>query len=401
MGDEDAHEMSSAELPRAMLRLLNGPLRGCEFPLLTGVSLFVVGPSDPLLDRGWQTEMPTNAVFIPMDDPGDNFEVLIDVEDHPGIHIRVLHDHDCSVFAVGPEQVVNVGNMRVAIRPWLDAWSEVALQAERSGHTGKDLRGGAGAFKRGMVLASVISVTVVLATIVYQRLETAPRRQAKDVANALRIDEARYQVLGSRKGDVYIVARQSDDAARMRRAVSKTPYAASVRVVGEDDERKRIVAWLDGADFGIALFQLHFDDACHPALWVSRERSDISLRNIRRVNDGLKARFPYVEEVRVIGFSDVDVLQQAEEGMSRQALPYSMTRSADGVTFHVVATLDDIQLQRMQQFTGEFARRWGTRYVRFSVDLADDPLKNRSYRYGGGGYVKNGPAHWNFVRNLH
>nr|WP_321775934.1 PrgH/EprH family type III secretion apparatus protein [Salmonella enterica] len=63
-----------------IVRLLNSSLNGCEFPLLTGRTLFVVGQSDALTASGQLPDIPADSFFIPLDHGGVNFEIQVDTD---------------------------------------------------------------------------------------------------------------------------------------------------------------------------------------------------------------------------------------------------------------------------------------------------------------------------------
>ena len=70
-------ELSAPPLQPCVLRILNGPLQGCEFPLGEPRTLFIVAPLDLLGREAHSISVPEDAIFIPLDTGGCNFEVLL------------------------------------------------------------------------------------------------------------------------------------------------------------------------------------------------------------------------------------------------------------------------------------------------------------------------------------
>lgn len=53
--------------------------------------------------------------------------------------------------------------------------------------------------------------------------------------------------------------------------------------------------------------------------------------------------------------------QVAEQGLQRLALRFTRHTHADGVTFTVEGTLEDAELQALNDFVAQFGRQWGER----------------------------------------
>ncbi|WP_434571430.1 PrgH/EprH family type III secretion apparatus protein [Pseudomonas sp. Z3-6] len=79
-------------LQPCVLRILNGPLQGCEFPLGEGTTLFVVGAVAMWGDGAGAASVPADAIFIPLEEGGCNFEVLADHATPDGVPVRLLGD---------------------------------------------------------------------------------------------------------------------------------------------------------------------------------------------------------------------------------------------------------------------------------------------------------------------
>ena len=67
---------TTTETP-VILRLLGGMLRGAEFALECGVTLLVLSPPEMLLREDGQASFPDNAIFIPVEKDGGNFEIEV------------------------------------------------------------------------------------------------------------------------------------------------------------------------------------------------------------------------------------------------------------------------------------------------------------------------------------
>ncbi|HEY4074383.1 MAG TPA: PrgH/EprH family type III secretion apparatus protein, partial [Herbaspirillum sp.] len=115
-------------VPAAVLRLLNGALRGGEFALDAGITLFVVSSPDAFHHDAGQPDFPDNAIFIPCDEGGANFEVEVRPEEDGALSI---HLRDLSDFSEQQPYVANsvrrIGGLDFALCRQGDAWSEEVL----------------------------------------------------------------------------------------------------------------------------------------------------------------------------------------------------------------------------------------------------------------------------------
>jgi hypothetical protein len=115
--------------PAAVLRLLSGALRGGEFVLETGTTLIVASPPDALRHGAGQTAFPDNAIFVPVDDDGGNFEVDVSVSEEgmASIALRDLNDDAGGAdneAPYAPNTVRRIAGLDIALRWQEDTWSD-------------------------------------------------------------------------------------------------------------------------------------------------------------------------------------------------------------------------------------------------------------------------------------
>jgi hypothetical protein len=94
--------------------------------------------------------------------------------------------------------------------------------------------------------------------------------------------------------------------------------------------------------------------------------------------------------------SDTVVAQQAAAGLDLLGVRYRKTAHETSATLSISGALADGELQKIRTFVEAFYRQWGRNYIHFSVEMADDWRKGKSFEYGGNGYVKATPSHWDF-----
>ena len=385
---------------RAVLRLLTGPMRGCEFALPGGVTLFVVGPSDPAFDRGWQTEMPPNAIYVPMDgDGGDNFEVLVDDAGRDGLFLRVLGEGAGMEVAIDATQVARVGDVHVGVKRADDTWSDEVLRSLCNDARADDTaRPAARQRRRWLRAIGAIALIMLVTGGAYLYWQSAPQRQAQGVSDYLETLGGRAVVLPGNDSQMYVIAPNRAERNALTRALGQAVIQRErLEVVALDEENARITQWIDASRTNVPYFKLSLDDPTAPELWINRQKFRLSESETAKFRQALLEKIPYARRVTLTLHDETDASGEAEDALKRQMVPFLRTDTPDGVTFHISTELDDVQLRRLYGFMQTFERRWGTHLVRFNVDLRDDWSAQQSYAYGTAAYVKEGPRQWRFI----
>jgi hypothetical protein len=116
--DKDA-VLSSSSRKKLTIRLLNGPLSGCEFELTKESTLFIVAP-EKILEQG--THILANAFIIPLEEGGVNFQVINDGSLDNGIKIREQRPEGQTTTTVKFHTTINIGLLKVVIKTANEAW---------------------------------------------------------------------------------------------------------------------------------------------------------------------------------------------------------------------------------------------------------------------------------------
>jgi type III secretion system PrgH/EprH family protein len=412
--------------PTAVLRLLNGALRGGEFVLEAGTTLFVVSVPDALHREVGQPEFPENAIFVPVDEGGGNFEVEVghDQDGMLQIDIRDLRaPEEASAYVANT--VRRIDGLAIALRSPQHAWStEVLIYTGQTAAlpapleaaaplSGQNARG-KGPRRRGRAAGlALLSMTLAAAVAVMwwsqnttqvgmglkeaaQKLQTEQRAQSDELSTLLAGAVGRYRVLPGRDGLVYIFTSDERDAAWARQAIARSSYAARSRIVLKSAEHARIAQMLGGVERSLAYHILRLDNPARPELWLSQERAPLDASARKALAQRMTVLLPYAEAVGVEFLADETVARQAAAGLDQLGVPYRKIVNDGSVTLSVNGQLADGELQKIRTFVEAFYRQWGTRYIYFSVEMEDDLRKGKSFEYGGGGYVKSGASHWDF-----
>lgn len=415
--------------PLVVLRLLNGAMRGGEFALGAGVTLFVASPASALAGGAGQSDFPDNALYIPVEQDAVNFEVDVSAEPDQPLAVTVRETGagtealPYSWCAVQP-----VGGLEIAIRPAGESWPEHILRhtggtaaaeefsASRDGDEtqGPPIAAARPWYRHLPEYASTgigVAATVVLilgAAWWWQHKAlpadaataaatlAAPSQQQLRLAKLLAGATGQYRVLPGRDGLMYVFAKDIRDAGWARQALTRSGDDRDSRVLQTSMETARVSALLGRTEGPLAYHLLRLDDPLHPVLLLSSDRAPLDEAASSALEQRLKALLPYAATATVQKVADSTVARQAEAGLLRLGVHFDKTWHDDSMTFTMQGTAGDGQLQKIRSFVEQFYRQWGTRYVYFSVEMADDLRKGKSFGYGGSDYLKVAPSHWDF-----
>lgn len=382
---------------KIVIRLLNSPLRGCEFLLSPGRTLFVVGDHSGLITtNGQRPELPGDTLFIPLEQGGINFEVTFDKVKPENIILRELAERESQAHEhmVTFNQVIRIGELVLALRPEHLPWSSDIIEYPKA----KALQNVKSATHYASALLALVAVSVLL--VGGFLLWSNPQQQASELNMLLGNDHQRFQVLPGHNKIFYIVAANERDATWAQQVLARGDYNDPAKVINPLQENERITQWLVDNYPSLAFYRLQLADPLQPQLWISRQRSPFSESELQTLRVKLMAVLPYANRINIVSMDDDTAVRQAESELKRQALPFSRSDRADGITFVIQGALDDAELLRAQRLTDDYYRQWGGRYVQFAIELKDDWLKDHSFQYGEQGYVKMSSGHWYFPKPL-
>lgn len=380
-------------LQSCVLRILNGPLQGCEFLLGEGTTLFVVGAMDLLGGDAASASIPAQTLFVPLEDGGCNFEVLVDQATADGLPLRLLGD-SVEIRHCAFQARVQIGSLQIALRPEHQPWAPDCLGQ------GSDTPSEAVTFVSGrapwMRWGAVALALVVLAAMLGLWSMPQPKPET-DIRALITGASAQVQVLAGRDHAVYVFVDSERDAGWSRQVLTRH-NALSGKVLMRDHERRRLEQVLVDHDPQLAWHFLDMRDPSTPRLLLSEQRTMVTPDKQARLLDTLLAAAPYADDVVMQTQDDKLLAELAQGGLQRLALPFSRIEHEDSVTFAVEGNLQDAELAAASQYVDDFYRQWGDRYVHFTVALKDDALKGKSFQTGPQGYVKTSASSWLFSK---
>lgn len=390
--------MQDSPAQRWVLRIFNGPLQGCEFQLTERRTLFVVGSQGRFCDQEHPLSVPADAIYVPLERDGLNFEIHIKDNVDNGVFLRVLAEDAADERVCKAQCLESVGGLRFALRADDETWDESVLnsaaQPQPQPVPGSILS--PAAFPRwGMGLAGV----VVFALIAGAWYLTRPN-PVDDIQALIAGAGADYVVLRGSDHRVYVFAASERDANWGRQVLARNPVGSSTRLMTPNNESQRLEWLLLDAEPALAYHRIDLSDPAVPRLLVSNQRNLLTPALHQRLTQTLLKAAPYARDVVIEGRDDWMLARQAEQGLERLAVPYHRQVGPDGVTFSLEGSLQDTEIEAVRAYVSGFYQQWGDRYVHFAIELKDDWLKGKSFQYGPNGYVKMAPSSWYFPKPI-
>ncbi|QRX82152.1 PrgH/EprH family type III secretion apparatus protein [Glaciimonas sp. PAMC28666] len=377
----------------AVLRFMNGPLLGCEYGLEPGKTLFVVGSVGDLIVGEVIPEFPENTVVVPMPQGGINFEVIIDSGAADGFLLRVLTDAPedrCHLF----QDSCTAGDTRFLVRRRDDDWRVSLIESQAPLAIKVDKKVSSLAFIYWLSGLAALFSLVFASTAIWKssKGDVLSTRVSAAIAGSI----GKYQILRGHDDVEYVFAGSERDMAWGRQALIRADLYSRVTVSTLRREESRIVDLLRVTYPTLAFHRLRMEELTQPILMLSQNRTILTNEARGVLIEQIKRWMPYAETVVLDNWDDTTLEQQAGSGLDRLGISYSRARDNSRITFVAQGELTDVDLLNLQKYTKAFYRDFGSEYVHFTVELKDELLKNKSFKYGRNGYVKVTPKHWFF-----
>lgn len=384
-------DLSAHSLKPFVLRILNGPLHGCEFPLGEPTTLFVVGAVGLLGDAGLTASVPDDAIFIPLHEGGCNFELLADQATPDGLPLRLL-DESVEVRFCTFQTRMQVGGLQIALRPEDQSWvPELLLPVA-------DVKpAGTGALWRHAHSIRWLAGALVLAALaIVAVIGSMPEPAGEsDVRALIAGASAEVTVLRGHDDSIYVFVSSERDAGWTRQVLMRQG-SMNGKVLVVDQERRRLEKLLIDHEPQLAWHALDLKNPSVPRLLLSAQRNLLTPQKQKNLLDALLATAPYARDILIQIQDDTLLANLAQDGLQRHALAFERLEHADSVTFAIESNLQDSELAVARRYIDEFYQQWGDRYVHFTVELRDDVLKDKSFQTGPQGYIKTTASSWHF-----
>lgn len=374
------------------IRLLSGPLNGCEYEILNGRVLVIVGNDVSLGRSDSFSELPENTIVIPYGELTGSFEVIITTDPDLVVTIRELTAQEPEDRTLTLNQQIEVLGLKFAVKVKNEVW-----QYSIPGIVENNITSTRQHFFRSTLFKYVtLFFLFAIIFIAFYIVSASNDPQLRHIDKILVNKNRNYEILYGRDHVIYINTNSLDEAVWVKQALEKNQPGKPVRVINPDDESIRIFSWLADNFPDLQYFKLQLLDASNPRLTVSKQRNAITQQLIDNLIKGLLQTMPYASNISIAVLDDNVLESQAIETLSAIGLSYEKYKTANNVYFNIIGTLSDSELNKINNYVDEYYKQWGKQYVRFNVNLKNQDTNNSSFSYGDNRFEKSQGSKWTF-----
>ncbi|RNI64494.1 PrgH/EprH family type III secretion apparatus protein [Escherichia coli] len=374
------------------IRLLSGPLNGCEYEILNGRVLVIVGNDVSLGRSDSFSELPENTIVIPYGELTGSFEVIITTDPDLVVTIRELTAQESEDRTLTLNQQIEVLGLKFAVKVKNEVW-----QYSIPGIVENNITSTRQHFFRSTLFKYVtLFFLFAIIFIGFYIVNASNDPQLRHIDKILVNKNRNYEILYGRDHVIYINTNSLDEAVWVKQALEKNQPGKPVRVINPDDESIRIFSWLADNFPDLQYFKLQLLDASNPRLTVSKQRNAITQQLIDNLIKGLLQTMPYASNISIAVLDDNVLESQAIETLSAIGLSYEKYKTANNVYFNIIGTLSDGELNKINNYVDEYYKQWGKQYVRFNVNLKNQDKNNSSFSYGDNRFEKSQGSKWTF-----
>lgn len=374
------------------IRLLSGPLNGCEYEILNGRVLVIVGNDVSLGRSDSFSELPENTIVIPYGELTGSFEVIITTDPDLVVTIRELTAQEPEDRTLTLNQQIEVLGLKFAVKVKNEVWQYSIPGIVENNITSTRQHFFSSTLFKYVTLFFLFAIIFIAFYIVNASNDPQLRYIDKILVNKNR----NYEILYGRDHVIYINTNSLDEAVWVKQALEKNQPGKPVRVINPDDESIRIFSWLADNFPDLQYFKLQLLDASNPRLTVSKQRNAITQQLIDNLIKGLLQTMPYASNISIAVLDDNVLESQAIETLSAIGISYEKYKTANNVYFNIIGTLSDSELNKINNYVDGYYKQWGKQYVRFNVNLKNQDTNNSSFSYGDNRFEKSQGSKWTF-----
>ncbi|MFV8988109.1 PrgH/EprH family type III secretion apparatus protein [Serratia fonticola] len=393
------------------LKVLFGPMFGCELHLPADDYFLIINPGLALQDNATATISPgehaatytLNTLYLPCDMPSPNIVLRLSVlfrdeESDEGYRLEVQGMDRIYPALLKENEVFVHKHIRFVIKRSEDDWSEdiknfnfpPALDAEFSEQ--EKLEEYNAKKNHALVIGSIILLLLVITTgvIWYKKLESD--RQVLTLNEVLAGAPMPVDIVRGRDNNlIYVLAQNFQAIEWTREALFKLQGKDSVVPVWLTQQKNEVISQL--ANAGYPVLQIDYSKPQYPVIALYR---GLTLQEKQNFKANVFQKIPFALDIKILVKTKAQLLQEARQGLDRLHIYYRQINSTSGYALVVRDALSDSALRSLQNFIKQFYHQWGERVINFSINLDENWLQDKSYLDAPNGYLFLNPRHWYF-----
>jgi type III secretion system PrgH/EprH family protein len=393
------------------LKVLFGPMFGCELHLPADNYFLIINPGNALQDSRYApasagehaAAYTQSTLYLPCDMPSPNLILYLAApsEDEGlqgGYRVEVQDEVKSYPALLNENEVFTLDHIRFAVKRSEDEWPDsiknftlpAALDAEFNER--ETLEEFQAKKHHAAIIGSLILVVLLMvaAGIWYKKLEND--RQVLSLNEALAGAPVPLDIVRGRADNlIYVLATKYQAMEWAREALFKLKEKNTTVPVWLTQQKKEVVEQLARA--GYPVLQIDYTKPQHPviALW-----QNLSAQQQLNLKSAALQKIPFALDIKTVVKPKAQLLQDARQGLDRLHIPYRQINTSTGYALVVRDALNDNTLRALQHFMTDFNHQWGNRIINFSINLDENWLENKSYLDSSNGYLFLNPRHWYF-----
>ena len=392
------------------LKILFGPMFGCELYLPADDYFIIINPGVTLLDKNIELETErdhavhyaSNTLYIPCDISSPNITLFLSDPTIDGEHLYFnieVHDEqgNCRKSSFKSNDIFTHEHIKIAVKCSDDVWSPdiknhhlmPSLTASGYDSTRRKIR-------NKKILATFCTVFFVFLVIgllsFFSYYKVSSDKQLISLSEVFSGAPGSLEIVkGHNDKYIYILAQNFQDMEWAKEAVNKLSEHNNLIPVLLSNSKKNIITELYNT--GYPVLQLDFSSPTHPVLTMYRTLSsddELALKNI------VFEKIPFAHSIDFNIKTKEHLINEARQGLERLNIHYRQINMNDGYSLVVRDALNDNTLNALRNFIHKFDQQWGSTVITFSINLDENWLQNKSYVDSSSGYLFLNPRHWYF-----
>lgn len=395
--------------PSFTLKILFGPMFGCELSLPADDYFIIIHPSLTSTLPGQRirqefehtASFAQNALYIPSDDVSPNLVLRLrhKVEKEQSIGYLVeIHDTNGSDTAVVEENTLFCReNICLAFKESSAIWSDVVTGYNRSSlppneEIATERITAFNRHKRRVILSTSLVLMLLMGSAGgawYKHYREENRVIALNAS--LAGSPSPLKIVRASNNTLYVFGDGYQEMVWLREVLYKLNDPQSAIPIWTAQAKKQIVK--NAQRKGYPVLQLDLSTPQHPQL-LTYERLPPSQQEA--LKQTLHQEMPYAENINIVYQSKETLLKHAQQGLERLHIPYRQVNTDNGYALIVRDALSDNTLTTLKRFITDYYNQWGNQIINFSINLDENWLQDKSYLDAKGGYLFLNPQHWYF-----
>lgn len=396
------------------LKVLFGPMFGCELHLPANDYFLIINPAVNLQDKSSElvsvgehehaAHYAVNTLYIPCDISSPNISLHLSQrhQDDEGFYFDIeIHDENGNNHkpSLRENDIFIHEHIRLAVKKSDDEWSDSIKNFRAlSLITAKDDANTAKETKKNRLLATFVSLVlsaILLFVSIFIYHKISDDQQIITLSERLSGAPVPLEVVKGRENkNIYILAKKSREMEWAKEAINKMPNQENLFLILLSENKKDIINEL--SQMGYPVLQFDYSSPQHPVLAIYRTLTHQEEIDLIKVT---LQKIPYALSVNFIVKTKEELVRDARQGLDKLNVHYRLIKTATGYSLVIRDALSDNTLNSLYEFISLFTQQWGDIVIKFSINLDENWLQNKSYLDSAKGYLFLNPRHWYFPLN--